>query len=85
MIRDDGLRYTASDGETWDSVALDLYGDEKYTNQLLNANPTLVLKMDGATFQGGEILNVPVLEVTETELGDELNKPPTTAPWRQEG
>ncbi|NLU09446.1 MAG: phage tail protein [Tepidanaerobacter acetatoxydans] len=31
--------YTTTQGDTWDIIALKVYGDEKYMSQLLKANP----------------------------------------------
>lgn len=77
-----GLIYTASEGETWDSVSLLLYEDEKYAAELMTANPTVLLKMNAPFFLGGEVLRVPVVEVPETD-GDVSANAPSVAPWRQ--
>ena len=59
-----GQVYTCSAGETWDSAALTVYGDEKYACELLNANPSLC---HIPVFQGSETLQLPVVEVVEDE------------------
>ena len=56
------MKYTASANETFDKVALDMYGDEKYAHVLIGANPELCHKI---SFDGGEVLDVP--ELTEAE------------------
>lgn len=72
-----GLIYTCSAGETYDSIALALYGDEKHASALLGANPELCRKM---VFDGGETLRIPVVEVPET--GRDAEFAPIKAPWR---
>ena len=34
--------YTTTQGDTWDIIALKVYGDEKYMGQLLKANPKYI-------------------------------------------
>ena len=48
--------YTASAKETFDEIALHVYGDEKYAYLLLQKNPTLV---DRIMMQGGETILAP--------------------------
>ncbi len=69
------ITYRCSAGETFDSIALRVYGDEKYASELLNANTTLCRIMK---FTGGEILTLPVVEVLEDE-----DMEPVTAPWKE--
>ncbi|MCE5343404.1 MAG: hypothetical protein LLF96_07465 [Eubacteriales bacterium] len=71
----EGLKYRCSAGEAFDSVALKLYGDEKYAADLLGANPALCRTV---RFAGGEELNVPVIEVPEND-----SETPATAPWKE--
>ena len=52
-MRLSGQGYICSAGESFDSVALSVYGDEMYAADLLCANPELGGKMN---FEGGEIL-----------------------------
>lgn len=77
MIVYSGYQYTCSANESFDSVALNVYGDEKYAADLMNANPNLC----GMTvFDGGETLLLPALDVpkrnNETALAN------TIAPWK---
>ena len=44
MAEMSGYMYQCSAGETFDSVALQIYDDEKYACDLMNANPHLVTK-----------------------------------------
>lgn len=71
-------QYVCSAGETFDGVALIVYGDEKYTADILNANPALCQTL---VFSGGEVLDLPVVEIPDSE--DEEYMPPV-APWKEE-
>lgn len=73
-----GQTYTCSAGETFDSVALEVYEDEKYSCELLNANPSLCRI---PIFSGGEVLELPVVEVSEE--GEDNEYMPATAPWKE--
>lgn len=68
--------YQCSAGETFDSVALVLYGDERYARELMAANPEC---LDHTVFRGGERLCVPAVDRTD---GGALAYAPSTAPWR---
>ena len=72
-----GTQYQCVAGETFDSVALDVYGDEQYSCELLNATPTLCMI---PIFTGGELLDLPVVEIPDGE--DEEYMPPD-APWKE--
>lgn len=50
------MQYTASERETFDQIALRVYGDEKYAYLLLQANPHLSHKI---MMSGGEVLEAP--------------------------
>lgn len=69
-----GYVYHAAAGETFDSMAVILYGDEKYTPQLLEANPELCKKY---MMDGGEIVYLPLVEIKDY---DGL---PINAPWKE--
>ena len=72
-----GKGYRCSAGETFDQVALAVYGDEKYASELLCANPRLSTM---PVFTGGEMLALPVIEIPE-----DAGTPGTmaaTAPWK---
>ena len=72
-----GQAYKCSAGETFDSVALEVYGAEKYACDLLCANPSLCRK---TVFTGGEILELPVVEIQETGKAGYM---PANAPWKE--
>ena len=71
-----GYIYNCTGGETFDSIALEVYGDEKYAAELLCANPKLCEKM---IFTGGEKLELPVVEIPE-EAEEEQQS--ANAPWK---
>jgi hypothetical protein len=73
-----GQVYLCSAGETFDSVALALYGEEAYAADLLNANPALCRK---PIFTGGENLYLPVVDLPEDESGNTYM--PAKAPWKE--
>lgn len=76
-----GQRWACSAGETFDIVALNVYGDEKYACELLNANPAL---SHIPVFFGGEVLELPVVEVVNVnEDPDNPNYMPAKAPWKE--
>lgn len=56
--------YIASNGDTWDSIAYKVYGDEFMCDQLCAANSR---HHEGVVmFEGGEQIDVP--EVVETQM-----------------
>ena len=71
-----GYVYRCAAGESWDGVALELYGDEKYAAELLGANPALCHKI---VFEGGEALYIPIVEKADR---DETAYTPANAPWK---
>ena len=77
-----GNAYTCSRGETWDKVALSVYGDEKYAADLLCANPHLCTL---TVFSGGEQAILPVVEVPEEpeEAEEAEHDTALTAPWKE--
>lgn len=61
--------YTAKQGQTWDEVALEVYGDEAYAGYLMQSNYKL---LDTLIFSAGDIIVVP--DLVETVSAD-------TPPW----
>lgn len=76
MMEMSGFAYTCTAGETFDSIARDVYNDEKHAAELLCANPEYSTTL---VFSGGEILYLPVVSTTAPEE----NVLPQTAPWRE--
>ena len=74
-----GYVYRCGAGDTFDLVALVVYGNEKYSCEILSANPAL---SDVMVFSGGEILDLPV--VTEpTDSSPDEPEMPASAPWKE--
>ena len=73
-----GQTYRCSAGETFDSIALSVYGDEIYAVELLNANPSLCCQ---AVFTGGEILRLPTVKTPESS--NDSPYMPEKAPWKE--
>lgn len=72
--------YRCSAGETFDSVALTVFDDEKYAPELLCANP----EQDGKlVFDGGEILRLPVIDLPENDNETDTTVIPDKAPWKE--
>lgn len=69
-----GYAYIASHGETFDSIAFAVYGNEAHAVELLQANPKLD---DLMVFKGGEMVLLP--EIVNEDKGDYV---PQVAPWR---
>ena len=79
-----GYGYIASERESFDSIALEVYGNEEHAKELLMANPqyTGLLR-----FKGGEIIALPVVE-DEADIDDDIDEdeedlPTSIAPWKQ--
>lgn len=78
MVELSGYLYRCSAGETFDGVALNIYGREKYAADLMNANPGYARRL---VFTGDEALSLPVVEATEEDQESEYT--PGTAPWKE--
>lgn len=70
-----GYEYHCAAGESWDSVALAVYGRESCAADILAANPALCHL---TIFTGGEKLRLPIVEVADTSRV----YTPATAPWK---
>jgi len=66
------MEYTTIQGDMWDSISKNIYGNEKYVKELMEANKGYLSTL---VFSAGIVLNVPEI-ITE----DETNNLP---PWRQ--
>lgn len=73
---DSGFRWIAAAGESFDSVAMNVYGYERYAAEILNMNPNYSSLM---TFAGGEVLILPSIAVIENGPG----YTPAVAPWKE--
>lgn len=66
------IEYTAQGGDTFDSIALAAYNEERMATTIIQANPTLC---DVLIFEGGELVLIPIVETVTT--------PDTLPPWRR--
>jgi hypothetical protein len=66
--------WICASGESFDLIALKVYGSEEYAEQLLEANPDHVGTL---IFSGGEVLILPEIEIPED--GEKAEE--STAPW----
>lgn len=53
------MAYTTKSGDTWDTIAKEVYGSEYHADILMAANPTHI---DAFSFNAGVVLATPVLE-----------------------
>ena len=70
--------YVCAGGESFDSIARDLWQDEKYAAELMCTNPEHSAKV---VFTGGEKLYLPVIEPPEDEM--RAASEPEKAPWKE--
>jgi phage tail protein X len=68
------MTYTTKQGDTWDGIAKSLYGDEKYTKQLMRANGLAYLST--VVFAAGVVLTVPDVDTVNIIFASAL------PPWR---
>lgn len=66
------IEYTAQGGDTFDSIALAAYNEERMASTIIAANPDLC---DVLIFEGGELVRIPIVETATT--------PDTLPPWRR--
>ena len=72
-----GTKFHCSANDTFDSVALMVYGDERYAAEVMRSNPEHCGK---TVFDGGEELYLPALDIpTDDEEAALAN---TIAPWK---
>lgn len=60
----DKRTYTTIQGDTWDNIALNVYGNEKYADYLMKSNYPF---LDILVFSSGTVLNVPELPENKNE------------------
>lgn len=56
--------YTTKSGDTWDTIAYEVYGDCRYVENLINANREYITTF---IFSAGVKLKVPVVEKNVTK------------------
>lgn len=64
--------YVARQGDTFDLLAFQAYGEERMAHVISRANPDM---MDVLVFEGGENLRIPIV--------DRIASPDTLPPWRR--
>lgn len=79
MMEISGYGYRCAAGETFDLVALSLFGDEKYAAELISANPEYT---DRIVFDGTETLRIPVVSLPDEDAADETDMS-SAAPWKE--
>jgi phage tail protein X len=67
-------KYQTKLGDTFDSIAFSLLGDEKYTRELMEANPDY---LEVVIFSGGIDLTIP-------DISNANNISGSMPPWRKE-
>lgn len=70
---DDYMIYTTQAGDTFDSIAFELYSDEKLASRIIELNPQLA---DVLIFDADIEVIAPIIEEDE-------DTPGTAPPWRQ--
>ncbi|MBO5862981.1 MAG: tail protein X [Paludibacteraceae bacterium] len=65
--------YTTREGDTFDALALEMYGEETLAHYIIEFNPD---HADVLIFDGNVSLRLPIVENTET--------PDTLPPWRRD-
>ena len=65
------MTYTTQSGDTWDIIAHKVFGDCRYTENLINANRDYITTF---IFSAGVKLNVPAIDKTTTK---------TLPPWKR--
>ena len=66
------IDYVAQGGDTFDSIALAAYNEERMAGTIIAAKPDLC---DMLIFEGGEAVRIPIVETVDT--------PDTLPPWRR--
>lgn len=67
------ITYVTSEGDTFDELALDMYGDEKLAHYIIEYNPDYA---DVLVFEANVELALPIVEDAEI--------PDTLPPWRRD-
>lgn len=74
--------YTAKNGETWDSIAYDIFSDGFAMDMLLEANDYAYY--DTVTFADGDVIQIPQQAVVESAIiPNPWDSSVIANPWRQ--
>jgi len=69
------VEYVVKDGDRWDTVAYKAYGDASMFNNIIDANPSVVVT---ATLTAGTRLTIPILEDSDIVVDSQL-----LPPWKR--
>ncbi len=67
-------KYITREGDTFDALALEMYGEETLAHYIIDFNPNYA---DVLIFEAGASLRLPIVENAETRE--------TLPPWRRQG
>jgi phage tail protein X len=70
------IEYTTRQGQRWDSIAYEAYGNPGLMNKIIEANVDLPIT---DRLAGGLILRIPIIEEVEVKTDKEL-----LPPWKQQ-
>lgn len=65
------MTYVTKSGDTWDAIAFKVYGDCRYTENLINANRDHITTF---IFSAGVILKIPAITKSQSK---------TLPPWKR--
>ncbi|MEX3690083.1 tail protein X [Paraburkholderia sp. BR14263] len=77
MAKISALRHVTVDGERWDTIAWNYYGDPTAYGRIIEANPAADIK---PTLLGGMVLLIPILTADEVDTQQTTQDLP---PWKQ--
>lgn len=69
----DYIEYRTKDGDRWDLIAYDHYGDALAYERIIVANPAVAIR---PVLEGGIVLKIPVID-------DEPAVPGSLPPWKR--
>lgn len=69
------IDYSCRAGDTWDSLAIAAYNEERLSSLVIDHNRDYI---DTLIFEGGEKIKIPVINADDLETADSL------PPWRTE-
>ena len=64
MFDEESLLYTTVQGDTWDTIAYFVFGDEKYASAIMEENYDL---LDVLVFDSSEIVQIPEIDIEEVQ------------------
>lgn len=58
------IKYTTKQGDRWDSISFDMYGDVKYMTEIIAANTEIPVDL---AIPANTDLRIPVLDIQQTQ------------------